>query len=368
MSVLHTKKPDEAQRRRLEAHLSRQQQKEAAGTVSSASDDNVITVSQPKYSTVSDKQKRTLLDLLGDKIVQALQDPYTQDVMLNDDGYLWQDRVGEDSKRIGTMGYNEAIGLVSYVAGCFNMVVNESNSILSCEIPLWNGPRFECQVPPTVVSPTFVIRKPAMRVYTLDDYIEQGVITRTQRDALHVAVRERKNILIVGGTKSGKTTFVNGVIHEISVVSPRHRQIIIEDTREVQSVCQNKVHFCTSFRVAMTDLVKTSLRMSPDRIIVGEVRGPEAHDLLQAWNTGHPGGTATIHANDCMSGLRRLSRLMSSHKYAVPDPQEDIADSVHVLVNIQKDPECPPSGRRVKNVMSVEGWSSSQGYILKEIF
>ncbi len=365
MTTRHTQ-PDEAHRRRQEAHLSRtKKDTETRSDSADAKESNVTE--EPQYCLVSGKQKRTLLNLLGETIVRAMQDPNTLDVMLNDNGAIYQDRLGESAKQIGSMGFNEAISLVSYVAGCFNMVINEKRPILTCDLPLWNGPRFECQVPPVVAFPTFTIRKPAIRIYTLDDYVSQGVLTPTQRDVLHHAVLGRKNILVIGGTKSGKTTFVNGIIDEMSKVSPNDRQIIIEDTREIRSQCRNKVSFCTSLDVSMTMLLKTTLRMSPDRIIVGEVRGPEAHDLIQAWNTGHPGGTATIHADDCESGLDRLADLTATYEHAPQNPHKNISRAVHILVNIQKDPECRPAGRRVREIKAVADWSVRDGYVLTDI-
>ncbi len=358
--------PDDAQRRREEAYLSRKR-KEAEAEVDLDTPTPPAGIEDPKYSQVNDRQKKTLLDLLGKDIVRAMQDPYTQDVMLNENGTIFQDRLGTEPFEIGILTYSEATAIVTYIAGCFNMVLNERRPILSCELPLWTGPRIECQVPPVVAAPTFTIRKPAIRIYTLEDYVDQGVITPEQRTALNFAVRERKNILVIGGTKSGKTTFVNAIIHEMCRVSPNDRQIIIEDTREIRSICKNKVNFCTCLDVEMQDLLKTTLRMSPDRIIVGEVRGPEAHDLIQAWNTGHPGGASTIHADDCESALDRLADLIATYEYAPPNPHKNIARAVHVLVNIQKDPENPPACRRVKDIKVIDGWSETAGYTLKSI-
>lgn len=121
---------------------------------------------------------------------------------------------------------------------------------------------------------------------------------------------------MTGGTGSGKTTLINAIIHEMILINPDERIFILEDTGEIQCTAQNFVQYHTTLDVDMTQLLKTTLRMRPDRILVGEVRGAEALDLLDAWNTGHEGGAATLHANDALSGLTRLESLISRNNHA----------------------------------------------------
>ncbi|MDR1613871.1 MAG: Flp pilus assembly complex ATPase component TadA [Planctomycetota bacterium] len=227
--------------------------------------------------------------------------------------------------------------------------------------------RFAGQLPPVVPHPAFAIRKRAVRVFTLADYVSSGVMSEAQSVLIHHAVSTRRNILVVGGTGTGKTTLGNAVLHEITVLEPWARQIIIEDTAELNSAAVNKVNFQVSPGASMTDLIRATLRMRPDRVIVGEVRGPEAFDLIQAWNTGHPGGLATLHANDCVSGLRRLKSLISQHPYAPRDIEPDIALAVNVMVNIVKAAE----GRKVREIVSVGEYDPSNrknnGYRLEKL-
>ncbi|MDR1612443.1 MAG: P-type conjugative transfer ATPase TrbB [Planctomycetota bacterium] len=282
----------------------------------------------------------------------ALFDADTIELMLNPDGEVWHERLGQPMTHICDMEESKAAEFIRQIAGCLGKTVTEANPLLEGVLPL-DDSRFAGQIPPAVAHPAFAIRKRAVRVFTLNDYILSGVMTLLQCELIRQAVEDRQNILIIGGTGTGKTTLGNAVLHEITVFDPGARQIIIEDTPELNSTAVNKVNYQTSPGCTMTDLLRTALRMRPDRIIVGEVRGPEAFDLLQAWNTGHPGGVATLHANDCASGLRRLKSLVSQHQYAPRDIEPDIALAVRLLVAIVKENH----GRRVREIVEVDGYN-----------
>ena len=211
-------------------------------------------------------------------------------------------------------------------------------------------------------APTFAIRKKAVAIFTLDQYVERGIMTAPQREALIAAVRAHRNILVIGGTGSGKTTLVNAIINEMVIQDPTERVFIIEDTGEIQCAAENYVQYHTSIDVTMTALLKTTLRMRPDRILVGEVRGPEALDLLMAWNTGHEGGAATLHANNAKAGLDRLAMLISMHPDS-PKPIEPlIGEAVHVVVHIAR----VEGSRRIQEILEVSGFANGQ-YITKTL-
>ncbi len=263
----------------------------------------------------------------------ALVDPATVELLLNPDGKVWWEQLGRDMEHLCDMPESEADEFIRKIAGYLKQIVNRDSPILEGTLPI-DDSRFSGLVPPVVEHPAFSIRRRAVGVFTLDEYVSKGVMTAVQSAAIHNAVRNRENILIVGGTGSGKTTLGNTVLDEITRVAPKARQLIIEDTSELQSTAANQVKMLTSHTCTMTDLLRAALRQRPDRIIVGEVRGPEAFDLLQAWNTGHPGGLSTLHANDCSSGLRRLKSLVSQHPFAPRDIEPDIALAVNVMVNI----------------------------------
>lgn len=302
-------------------------------------------------STIRSRAKIKLERELGPEFLGVLHDPRTIEIMLNADGNLWQERLGEPIRCIGSMRGTQARGIVNTVAGYHGRELTRSSPTLECEFPL-DGSRFAGQVPPVVSEAIFAIRKKAVSVFTLDDYIAAGIMTAAQCECIQDAVARRRDILVIGGTGSGKTTLVNAVIDHIVAIDPDVRIVIIEDTGEIQCTAKNYIQYHTSTEVSMTQLLRTTLRMRPDRIIVGEVRGPEALDLLMAWNTGHEGGVATLHANDARSGLSRLAMLISMHPDS-PKPIEPlIGEAVHLIVHIARTPE----GRRIEEILEVSGF------------
>lgn len=287
---------------------------------------------------------------LGPIISAALEDERTIEVMLNPDGQLWQERLGEPMRCIGRMEASRAEAVIKTLASHLDREVTRESPLLEGELPP-DGARFAGQLPPIVPAPAFAIRVPALRVFRLEDYVAQGALSRDQHAVLAQAIGERRNILVVGGTGSGKTTFVNALIAAMVTATPGDRVVLIEDTREIQCTADNCVQYHTGRTVTMTDLLRTTLRMRPDRILVGEVRGPEALDLLMAWNTGHEGGAATVHANDTRSGLTRLEMLVSMHASAPANIAALIAEAVDVVVHIARTPQ----GRRVQQMLQVRG-------------
>nr|WP_206245901.1 P-type conjugative transfer ATPase TrbB [Novosphingobium terrae] len=289
----------------------------------------------------------------GELLLSALNDPATIEVMLNPDGSLWLERLGQKMTEIGSVEAHRAESILRGVAGYHGKIVTQDQAILECEWPL-DGSRFAGQIPPLVSKPSFAIRKKAVSIFTLDQYVANGVMNDAQRTIIIDAVKRHRNILVIGGTGSGKTTLVNAIINEMVATDPEERLVIIEDTGEIQCAARNSVLFHTSATANMTALLRTTLRMRPDRILVGEVRGPEALDLLMAWNTGHEGGAATLHANNAEAGLSRLQMLISMHADA-PHPIEPlIAEAVHLIVHIARTPE---QGRRIQSILEVQGFA-----------
>lgn len=308
-----------------------------------------MTVHPETARRVTEKLRREL----GGTIIDLLDDPRVIEIMLNGDGSLWVERLGQPMARIGTMEAMQAEALMATVATVLHTQIDAQNPILECELPL-DGSRFEALLPPIVAAPVFTIRKKAVSVFTLDDYVAQGVMRQRQRDLLGAAVSDRQNIVVVGGTGSGKTTLANALIREIAALCPRDRLVVLEDTVELQPVSENIVALRTADHVSMMRLLPRVLRLRPDRIIVGEVRDGAALDLLKAWNTGHPGGVATIHANSAEAGLTRLEQLIAEATAA--PVQHLIAEAVNILVFITK----TPSGRRVKEVLRVAGYDAQR--------
>lgn len=314
-----------------------------------------------KSITVKDRAKDKLRRDLGDALIQALNDPKTLDIMCNPDGRLWVDRVGSGVCSIGTLSEARAESIIKTVASFHNKEITRYKTILETTLPL-NGERFTAQIAPTVLGPTFNIRTKASQIIPLASYVENGIMSESQRLQIEKAIHQHLNILIVGGTGSGKTTLVNAIIDGMVANDPSERLVIIEDTGEIQCRAENAVQYHASINVDMTQLIKTTLRMRPDRILVGEVRGSEALDLLDAWNTGHEGGVATLHANDALSGLTRLKSLISRNRSAPKDIEPLIAEVVHCVIHIER----APKGRRVTDIIAVDGYKNKQ-YLINKI-
>ena len=313
-------------------------------------------------TTVKDRAKLKL-ERDAREILCALQDPETVEIMVNADGRIWQEKLGQRIEYIGNLQAAQAEAVIKTVAGFHGKEVTRSNPIIEGEFPLDNS-RFAGQLPPVVSSPTFAIRKKAVAIFTLEQYVESGVLLPKHRDVIKDAVRQHRNILVIGGTGSGKTTLINAIIFEMVLNDPDERIFIIEDTGEIQCAAQNSVQYHTTLDISMTQLLKTTLRMRPDRILVGEVRGAEALDLLDAWNTGHEGGAATLHANDALSGLTRLESLISRNPSAPKDIMPLIAEAVDMVVHIARTAG-DRGGREIKQIVEVSGLNKGSYQINK---
>lgn len=304
-------------------------------------------MNQEYKKRILDKLKREL----GPVIEKALEASDVIEIMLNPNGSIWIERLGHDMVQSGTMTAAAAESLMSTIATTLHTSITRENPIIEGELII-DGSRFEGMIPPVVSHPVFTIRKKASIIFTLSDYVEQQIMSPPQKEIIQDAVKNRKNILVVGGTGSGKTTLTNSIIDSICQLTPKHRLVIIEDTAEIQCHAQNAVLLHSTDTVDMLRLLKATMRLRPDRIIVGEVRGGEALALLKAWNTGHPGGVATIHANSAQAGLVRLEQLISE---AIHTPQQKlIAEAVDLIIAIEKTGRT----RKVGQIISTSGFEN----------
>lgn len=300
---------------------------------------------------------RMLRTALGPAIAKWLEDPAVVEVLLNPDGRLWIDRLkdglGETGEWLSPADGERIIRLVAHHVGA---EVHPASPRISAELPE-TGERFEGLIPPVVSAPAFAIRKPAVAVFTLDDYVASGIMSAAEAHLLRRAVAERQNILIGGGTSTGKTTLVNAILAEVA--ASNDRVILIEDTRELQCTAPNLVALRTKDGVcSLADLVRSSLRLRPDRIPIGEVRGAEALDLLKAWGTGHPGGVGTIHAGSAFGALRRLEQLIQEAVVTVP--RALIAETVNLIAVLSG----RGNQRRLTELARVKGLGPSGDYDL----
>ena len=289
---------------------------------------------------------------LGSVVGQALSDNNVTDILRNADGAIWIERLGQPMAEAGYLGANDTMTAINAIAGWHHVTITPDNPVLSCELP--DGSRFEANIPPVAVGgPTFSIRKKASRLITLDEYVAAGEMTEQQKIIIHEAVADHHNIIIAGSTGSGKTTLANAIIHRIVERYPHERLYILEDLTEIQCHARNKVVSRATKDTPMVELLRSALRQRPDRILIGEVRGGEAWELMKAWNTGHAGGVCTIHADAADTNslatapaLKRLEQLCAENVQAprqIDIIRDVITEAVDLLVYVSRHPQ---SGQR----------------------
>lgn len=334
---------------------------------------NALDVHDEQHYRLEVKLRREL----GEQVLSLLADERTEDILVNPDSALWVKRIGERFQWVGNMPPAQVASALSTIAAWRGTVLNHEHPILETELPL-DGTRFEGIVPPVVRHPIFAIRLRPRRIFPLAEYESGGILTykddplnglRRRHDfatdvrglkhveIIRAAVRAKKNILVVGSTGSGKTTLVNAILAALADLTPDDRVISIEDTTELQCALRNYLDLRAVGQVGMLDCLRACMRLKPNRIVVGEVRGAEAHTLLKAWNTGHPGGAATVHANDGLSGLIRLESLIAE---ATSAPQQAlIAEAVDLVIFVDDEPSVA-AGRKVREVLLVTGYSNGE--------
>lgn len=319
---------------------------------------------------------------LGETIVGLLRSgSELEDIALNADGRLWAKRSGRDFEPVGAMRESAALSAMGTIASMRGTVVNHEHPILETEMPIW-GARFEGLVPPIVSGPVFAIRQRASKVYSLEEYANRGILThkddprnrvrqqeefvdrvqaKSHLEVIRTAVAERQNILVAGATGAGKTTFLNAILMAIAEQTCSDRIVVIEDTPELQVKCENQVTLLASAEISMLECLRATMRLRPTRIVVGEVRGKEALTMIKAWNTGHPGGAASVHANDAYAALVRLEALVAE---ATDAPQQRlIAEAIDVVVSVGCDAH---EGRKVRQVAVVKDFEDGH-YILESV-
>ena len=307
-------------------------------------------------ATSLDRRIQMLRTAMGPLIAAALEDPDVVEIMLNPDRTLWIDRLSSGRAPMG-VELSEADGerIIRLVAAHVGAEVHRGQPLLTAELPE-TGERFEGILPPAAPGPAFALRKRAVGVIPLSRSIEDGMMTAAQAGLLVRAVRERQNILIAGGTSTGKTTLANALLAEIAATGDR--VLVLEDTVELQCAAHDHVPLRTRAGVvSMQELVRSSMRLRPDRVVVGEVRGAEALDLIKVWGTGHPGGIATIHAGSALGALLRLEQLIL--EVAVNPPRALIAEAVNVVIHIAG----RGRKRRIESIACVVGFDGA-GYHL----
>ena len=322
-------------------------------------------VPSPVGMDAADRLDEMLGRYLGAAIVGAISDPDVTEVYVNPQDCA----VRLETRSRGKIDSGEVIDahrvemFLNAVATRLGVTLTTATPRLEAELPLrlFAGARLQGFVPPVTSGPAFNIRKPATSIYSLDNYVTAGVLSEDQCIVLRATIGERKNVLVVGGTNTGKTTLANALLHEVSAQFPADRLVILEDTVELQCAARDQLALRTTSTVPLAGLLRSALRTSPSRIIVGEVRGAEALDLLDAWATGHPGGIATLHASSAAGALSRLDRL--AQRANVPPQAQLVAEAIHLVVVI----EGGHARRRVTEIARVRGLASDGQFVLQRL-
>jgi|GEM_PF-66224 len=306
-------------------------------------------------------------------LLSHLNDPKTVELLINPDCRPFVEKLGSGMQKLWKIDSNidefidpkitEQIIIHAAKFQNLNTEIRDANLIVECEFPL-DGSRFAGQLPPAVANPSIAIRKKASEIFPLNSYVKNGIISVQQRQEIEDALLNHKNIIVAGGTGSGKTTLTNALIDSVVRMYPEERFIIIEDTGEIQCNAENYVQYHTTQHISMTTLIRTALRMRPDRILVGEVRGPEALDLLDGWNTGHPGGICTLHSNTAATALTRLRMMLTRNDACPADVQLLIGEAVDLVIYIER-----KNGlRRVSDMIAVDGYDEvKKRYFIRHI-
>ena len=314
--------------------------------------------------------------MLGAPVVELLNREDITEIYVNDDGFIRYESYREG--KIKTKIYLEPAkvqAVIELVAGQIGKIVNEDIPSISAEIQGY-GARFQGEIPPIVRQPQLNIRMKAVKIFSLEDYVENQVLTNAYKAYIEKAIESRKNILIVGGTGTGKTTFLNAILAAIAEISPYHRIISLEDLPELQCPADDYSPMFTKqdtgqdgIKYNMTRLLAECMRRSPDRIVVGEVRDGAAYTMLKAWNTGYEGGACTVHANGTEEGLTRIKSLAQEDPDAAGDLKELIGEAIDVVISIAHVEL--PDGRKsriVNDIIEVDGYDSREDrYILHHI-
>jgi len=302
------------------------------------------------HPIVAERKLEALRHALGETVLAALVDATVVEILANADGRIVLDILGagrrDSGQRLSAEARERAIRLIADHVG---EPITRDDPRLAGVLP--SGERFQGMLPPVSPQPAFSIRKRPAIIWSLPDYVDQGVITADQRDVLGSAAEARRNILICGGAGSGKTTLANAILAEPAFAEDR--VILIEDTPELQCSAWDLAPLLTRRHpkvIGVADLVRDALRMRPDRIVVGEMReGSAALETLKAWNTGHPGGLSTLHANSAREAVSRLEDLLS--EVAARPPRRLLTQAVDLIVHIRRTPE----GRVVDEILTLGG-------------
>lgn len=309
-----------------------------------------------------------LSNVFGQQVMAAFSDENVSEIIVNSDGKLILEENEKGKYVAGLANIADIRHAIDIVAQYRRVFLNTENPDISVSLPNdapFHGARLQALIPPSVPAPSLTIRKHNRKIKALDTFLTQEIITETEYQFLVNAVKNRRNILVSGQPKSGKTTLTTALINQIPIFHPQDRVLILEDVPELQLITEDTEYLQVSTSRSMMNLLRCAMRMRPDRIIVGEVTDGAAHDLLKAWNTGCAGGISTLHANSCRATLQRLVDL--SCEKNIPAPITLILESIDVLVHIERGDQYS-AGRKVTEIATVHNYDhASQQFTIKPL-
>lgn len=327
-------------------------------------------------NAVGEKKRRQaefIENSFGEDILRFLSDDTVNEIYVNDDRFLRIDTIyGRKNTNI-RMNEDHIRRICESISGYNDQIISDKKPLLGVELDALMI-RAQIMYPPVVKAPVFFLRKLPQTIFSLEDYKENGSLSTAYYDCILDLIRNRKNVIVVGSTGSGKTTFLNAILKKLSELVPEHRLLILEDTRELQYSSPDVERMTTSgnkeTKVTLQDLVFVSLRLSPDRIIIGEVRDKSAYDVLKAWNTGHSGGFCTIHADSTVDAFSRLELLIreSSQASETPTIRSIIGASVDAIISIQKRVTQEGTKRLIEDIILVDRYDPlTNGFVYKHV-
>jgi pilus assembly protein CpaF len=322
---------------------------------------------QEQNRLVSDNDRLRLIEEVKNEILglgplePLLHEDSISDILVNGAKQVYIERGGKLYRtNVGFKDDAHLLNVIGRIVASVGRRIDESSPMVDARLP--DGSRINAIIPPLALDgPMLSIRRFGRDPLTIDDLLRNGTLTTEMAEFLHVVVRARLNLLVCGGTGSGKTTMLNCLT---GFIPADERIVTIEDSAELSLQQPHVVRLETrppnlegKGEISQRDLVRNSLRMRPDRIIVGEVRGAEVLDMLQAMSTGHDGSISTIHANNPRDGLSRLEMMMMLSGFALPERamRQQIASALNLLIHLSRLPDGSRKVVRISELSGMEG-------------